>query len=168
VHNVLFLIAVSAFGLICFFDGPHLGKDTDRSAFRDSDITNKFVDALEAAGLNSEEYAMLGDKIFVNRPPNFLSLPLQWQEFDNIDSVCRTSVEWSNCKITQNWKGITYSMQMKVQLSPVAQDIVIAALLTNCHTLLRGCQTHLYFQDADNNPLLLEMPTLSSYFNWNL
>jgi hypothetical protein len=126
----------SAFGLICFFDGPHLGRGTDRSAFRDSDIGLLFPEALESAGLNPAEYSMLGDKIFVNRPPNFLSLPLQWDDFDHIDSNCRTQIEWVNGKIAQNWKGITYHMRMKVQFSPVAQDITIAALLTNCHTFL--------------------------------
>lgn len=161
---------VDAFGLILFFDGPHLGKGTDRNAFRDSNIYTIFEEAYERFGIDADgdTFAFLGDKIFVNRPPLFLSLPFAFGEYDRIeydriDSKCRTASEWVNGKIAENWKAITYPNKMQLQLSTVRVDIIVAALLTNCLTILHGGQVSNYFQD-ENNPYNLQIPTLESYF----
>jgi hypothetical protein len=98
------------------------------------------------------EFAKMGDKIFVNRPPSFLSLktdPLpELQEFERIESICRTCVEWVNGKITENWKSLTYSNQQKVQLSVVGQHIIVAAILTNALTLCNGSVACNFFNDS--------------------
>jgi hypothetical protein len=103
-------------------------------------------------------------KYFVNRLPCFRALPRgNWTPFEHIDSKGRTSVEWINGKITQDWKYITFQYQQRVFLGNVAQSITVAALLTNALTIEQGNQTALFFQDPEN-PLLLEFPTLEQYF----
>jgi hypothetical protein len=64
----------NAFGIIIFFAGPFLGKDTDRTAFRDSNIRGSFEETLQYHGINMHEYSLLGDSIFVPRLPCFKSL----------------------------------------------------------------------------------------------
>ena len=164
VHNLCWMMTSNAYGLITFFHGPHLGHGNDLIAFRDSNIYNLFRNSLVNAGLNMNTFALLGDKIFIDRYPNFLSLPRgEWDALTRTDSRCRTSAEWSNDKITENWKRITYQNQLKIFLAPVAQEITVAAILTNCLTIEQGGQTALYFQNP-NEPFGLEMPTLEEYF----
>jgi hypothetical protein len=160
---------VNAFGLFTMFDGPYLGRGTDRTVFRDSDINNRFQQCLRNAGMNVREYKNLGDKIYVDRQPCFLALirsPLPGAEelFESIESVCRTSAEWSNGKLCENWKSITFQNHLPLQLSAVGRDVVVAALLTNCLTLVQGGQTLAFFRDPDN-PGALEMPSLQAYFS---
>ena len=112
-HNLLFILSVSSHGLIVFFDGPHLGRGTDRTAFRNSEMKTRFEAGLIANNMNLDDFGQLGDKIFVNRPPCFRALLLNTPNeavrvLDRIDSKCRTSVEWANGKATENWKSITY------------------------------------------------------------
>lgn len=169
-HNLLFLAATDAFGLITFFDGPHLGKGTDRTTFRDSEILHHFRAALVTADIDPDTYGLLGDKIFVDHVPNIYALPSHAANyadpasFDRIDSKCRTSSEWVFCKITQNWKYIGYDDQLRIQLNDVGVDIIVAALLTNCLTLLQGNQTRHFFSSTED-PFLLDMPSLESYFD---
>jgi hypothetical protein len=111
----------------------------------------------------------MGDKIFLQRPPCFQALlrdpaPGAEEDFEKIESKCRTSVEWVNGKITENWKYITYPHQLKVQLAAVGQHIVVAAILTNALTLCNAGQVSSYFNDSGTNPFLLEMPTVEDWF----
>lgn len=66
-------------------------------------------------------------------------------------------------KVTENWKYITYANHLKIQLIPVARDVTVAVILTNALSLLQGNQTHAVFRN-DEDPFLLEMPTLENYF----
>ena len=160
------MVVVNAFGLIVYFDGPHLGRGTDRTAFCDSQLRSRFRASLrDHLPQQAHQLSLLGDAIFVNFPPHILSLPAHFHyEFDQIDSNVRTCVEWCIGKLTQNWKFVDYQNAMKIMLFPVARDVVVAAILTNCLSLLQGNQTHLYFQDSVNNPYLLDMPTIEDYF----
>ncbi len=63
------------FGLIVFFDGPHLGRGSDLNAFRDSDIVHRFQNSLVQANLDPHQFQLLGDRIFYDRLPCFLALP---------------------------------------------------------------------------------------------
>ncbi len=115
------------------------------------------------------EYPMLGDKIFVPRPPCFLALLMNptaaEQVFQTFDSLIRTTTEWANGKLTMNWGYITYERQLKVGLRAVGRDIIVAALLTNALVLSNGDQTPNYFTHADQ-PFMLDMPSLEDYFNY--
>lgn len=118
--------------------------------------------------LDPADYTILGDKLFVNRPPSFQALlrnPQPGDEADHqlVDSVCRTSVEWTNGKVTENWKYITYKNKLRLNVHAIGRDMTVAAILTNAHTLCHGCNTHNFFQD-ENNPFAIEMPSLESYF----
>jgi hypothetical protein len=161
---------VNAYGLFIFFDGPNIGSGTDRSAFRDSSIEAKYQVDMNAAGLDPDEYAYLGDKIYENHPPSWLALlknppvaPNPAEHFESIESTCRTSAEWGNSKLTENWKALTFEYKNKIQMSAVGRDVIVAALLTNCLVLLHGSQTREFFADP-LNACSLQMPSLQAYF----
>ena len=46
VHNFLFLGVTSAYGLSVLFDGPHLGRGTDLTAFRDICLYTRYTNLL--------------------------------------------------------------------------------------------------------------------------
>lgn len=168
-HNFLFLYVVSAYGLIMFSSGPHAGHGTDRSAFRDSNILNAYENCLREANLDPADFQLLGDKIFVNRPPAFLAMavnpePGEEEMFQDIDSICRTSVEWVNGKVTENWKYLTYPYKLKLNLHDIGKDMVVGSILTNALTFFQGGQTSNYFQDSEHDPFNLEMPAAEEYF----
>lgn len=168
---MLFLISVTAYGLISFFDGPHLGRGSDLSAFRDSNIKQRYEDSLRHHNMLPRDYQQLEDKIVHHKPPSFLALLIAYEEdvrdFEKLDSRLRTNVEWVNNKITENWKSITYSKRMKILVGSIAIDVIVAAVLTNALTILHSNQSHVYFSDAENNPFSLEMPSLEEYFQYN-
>jgi hypothetical protein len=110
---------------------------------------------------------MLGDKLYMN-VPNLWRLykhPMCDQaEIDNtIESEPRTMVEWVNGKISSNWKGLQLKKNLKLRLTNVGMHFIVAALLSNAHTLLLGGQTMNYMFDPDD-PFRMEMPTLEDYF----
>lgn len=112
-----------------FFDGPHLGRGTDRSAFQDSNIRTKFENALLDAQKELASYSLLGDKIFRPAPPCFKSLAtdpatVEQQRERVVDVKGRGSVEWTFGLITENWKFITYAHHLKIELSAVSRDIL--------------------------------------------
>lgn len=151
-----------------FFDGPHIGRHQDLNAFADCEIKYRYETILGNHGLNPAEHQILGDALFPNRPPSILSLtpspPQDIFEVEALDRLTRGCAEWCNSKITENWKGITLPGRMKLELFPVAQEIVVAALLTNCLTILHGHQAQTFFASTDY-PFLLQMPTLEEYFD---
>jgi hypothetical protein len=167
-HNFLYLTATNAFGLVTFLDGPHLGRGTDRTAFRDSNIRARYEAGLEAAGANPADLCAIGDKIFVDRVPCFLALRMnptaQELAYERIESKLRTSVENVHSKVVENWKGLRMKSNMKIGLGHVSVDVHVAFILTNALTLLQGSQVHTYFADSVNDPGGLEMPTAESYF----
>jgi hypothetical protein len=72
-------------------------------------------------------------------------------------------VEHVNGRITANWKGLQFKAKQKLRLEKVGRHFIVAALLTNAHTLLLGGQTMNKIFDA-NAPFWLEMPSLEDYF----
>lgn len=145
-HNLNWIGACNHFGLIVFFQGPHLGRGNDLTAFRDSEIVHQFETSLIQAQLPLVEFNLLGDRIFYNRPPCFVALPRGvFDEETATDSKCRTAIEWCFRMITENWKRITYPNIMRIFQGVVAQEITVAALLSNCLTLLHGSQTTAFF-----------------------
>jgi hypothetical protein len=168
VHNILFQNVTTPYGLIADFAGPYVGKNNDLNALADSNILARWHAALLGAGLNPADYDMLGDKLYMN-VPNLWRLykhPMCDQaEIDNtIESEPRTMVEWVNGKISSNWKGLQFKENLKLRLTNVGMHFIVAALLTNAHTLLLGGQTMNYMFDPDD-PFRIEMPTLEDYFD---
>lgn len=167
VHNILFQNVTTPYGLIADFAGPIVGKNNDLNILASSDVLNRFRTALIGAGLNPADFDMLGDKLYMN-VPNLWRLykqPMTEQaELDNsIDTEPRTIVEWVNGKISTNWKGLRFKEKQKIRLSNVGRHFIVAALLTNAHTLLLGGQTMNYMYNGEH-PFRLEMPSLENYF----
>jgi hypothetical protein len=167
VHNILFQNVTTPYGLIADFAGPYVGKNNDLNALGDSDILERFRAALRNANLNTADFDLLGDKIYmnVNNLKRLYKNPMSEQgEIDNtIDSEPRTMVEWVNGKISNNWAGLQFRKKQKLRLFNVGMHFVVAALLTNAHTLLLSGQTMNYMYDPDE-PFCLEMPSLEDYF----
>lgn len=167
VHNILFQNVTTPYGLIADFAGPVVGKNNDLNILGSSNVLHRFRTALMAEGLNPADYDMLGDKLYMN-VPNLWRLykqPMTEQaEVDNtIESEPRSMVEWVNGKISSNWKGLRFKEKQKLRLFNVGRCYVVAALLTNAHTLLLGGQSMNYmYQGSD--PFNLEMPSIENYF----
>lgn len=145
-------------------DGPFLGKDTDRTAFRDSNIREIFETTLHQHGININDFSLLGDSIFVPRLPCFCSLAMEpdnllRQREKRIDTKCRGSVEWELGKLCENWKSLSFYHQQQIQAHAVGRDVFVCALLTNLLTLLQGSQSYAYFHTELN----FSMPTIQSY-----
>jgi hypothetical protein len=169
VHNLLFIQSSNAFGLITYMNGPHMGRNQDLGAFRDSNMLRAFEDSCLRMNIPLGDYQKLGDKIFVQRPPSFLALVRHpaagaEAEFECIESKCRTSVEWSNGKLKENWKFLQFKNRLSIQMSAVGQYCMVAGILTNALTLCNGSQTLSYFNNSEQDPFSLEMPTLEYYF----
>ena len=132
-----------------------------------SRIKQKFEQTLTDHNMAHEDFQLLGDKVFFNRFPTMLALlqqpPEEDLELEKTESKLRTSSEWMNGKICENWKSIKFVNHLRVGIAPVAIEIIVAAFLTNCLSLLQGGQTHSYFSDPTNAPFLLNLPTLESY-----
>lgn len=162
------MVTSHAYGLISSFSGAFLGREQDLGAFRDSGIKTRIENMLLSNNMNLNEFSWIGDKIFKDRLPCFHAMLRVYEDeedeiYDQIDSIARTEMEHVIGKVTENWKYITYSNHLQIQLKPVARDITVAVILTNALSLLQGNQTHTVFRN-DENPFLLEMPTLENYF----
>lgn len=59
----------------------------------------------------------------------------------------RVSSEWMFKDVTSLWPLLSFHKGLKLRQMPVSKFYVLAADLTNMHTIMRGrCQTSLYFQ----------------------
>jgi hypothetical protein len=167
VHNILFQNVTTPYGLIADFAGPIVGKYNDLNLLASSDILQRFRDALNNEGLNPADFDMLGDKLYMNVANlwRLYKYPMTEQaEIDNtIESEPRTMVEWVNGKISSNWKGLRFKEKQKLRLFNVGRHYIVAALLTNAHTLLLGGQTMNYMYNGED-PFRLEMPSIENYF----
>jgi hypothetical protein len=155
------------YGLISFFDGPHIGRFNDLDAFRVSQIKQKYEETLRDFNMPLEEFQLIGDRIFHTRLPTMLALlqqpPQAVVELEKTEVKIRSSAEWMNGKVCENWKSLQFANHLRVEVAPVAIEIIVAAFLTNCLSLLQGGQTHSFFSDPSNCPFLLDLPSLESY-----
>lgn len=148
--------------------GPHLGKNNDLGALRDSMLFVRFRQALIAEGLDPDAFDLLGDGIFTNGP-NMRALfrrPFRdnAEEDENaLDQLTRIPVEWGFLALTQNWRSLLFSRQLFVQLNHLASKVKCCAILTNAKILLDTNRTLKYFSDP-TNPFLLDPITLEDYF----
>ena len=55
------------------------------------------------------------------------------------------TMEWSFGDITVMWAFVDFKKNLKIGLQPLAPYYRVAALLTNCHTILRGNKMSKYF-----------------------
>lgn len=132
-----------------------------------SEILERVEEALEAAGMNPDEYDILGDKIYPNRRclKAMYTDPMTPQAaIDNTqDGDGRASGEHFNASVATLWNAITFARHQRVQVSQVAKAYIVAVLLTNAYSLFEGNQTLAQMTDVDF-PNELIMPTPESYF----
>jgi hypothetical protein len=132
-----------------------------------SDILPRFRTALEEAGLDVGEYDPLGDKFYEN-VQNLHRLykepMIDVQRVENtIESSVHIMVEHTNGLLANYWKSLRFKVQQRLRASAIGDQYVVAAVLTNVHTLLYGNLVFEYMFDVNStNPL--QMPTLEDYF----
>jgi hypothetical protein len=171
VHNLLFLVVVSAYGLIVDFAGPFNGRHNDLGGLRQSTLLPRFRQALLDNNLDVNSYDLLGDAIFPNAP-NIRALfgrksmegkPVE-QGQNALDECTRAPVEHSIGKMTQNWKALKMKHDLKILSGSLTKLARCCCILTNALTLFNGGQPLGQFFDA-NQPFRLQMPTPEEYFD---
>ncbi|RPB26674.1 hypothetical protein L211DRAFT_856099 [Terfezia boudieri ATCC MYA-4762] len=149
-HAVKFQAIATPDGLISHLAGPFEGKLGDWSAWKQSKIENHlqavqprsrrrlyvYGDPAYSAG-----FGVIGPYKALPHQP----LPLRTQAFNAYMSSLRIAVEHSFSKISALWPFVTHSRALKIDHSPVGGYYMIAVLLTNIHTCLRGSQISTQF-----------------------
>ena len=70
------------------------------------------------------------------------------KKFNKTMSAIRVTVEWLFGIIKQAWAFIDWNKKHKILLSPVAKNVKVAVLLTNCRTCIRGSNSISTFFDC--------------------
>ncbi|KAI3650510.1 hypothetical protein MP228_003991 [Amoeboaphelidium protococcarum] len=141
-HGVNLQIISAPDGMIASVAGPYIGKAHDANMwnrFR----TKERLDALEYPlddGQDNQTYCIYGDKGYkfkndrVQSPIEGNRLTEQERAFNFTMSELRVSVE--NCigKCNNLWKQMTFEQKNQIQKRKVAQYMLVAMFLTNCHS----------------------------------
>ena len=90
-------------------------------------------------------YALFGDPAYPLSPylqKAYAGAALTQQQtiFHTDMAAVRQSVEWSFGDITVMWAFVDFKKNLKIDLQSLALYYMVADLLTNCHTILRGQQ----------------------------
>ncbi|CAM9645762.1 unnamed protein product, partial [Heterosigma akashiwo] len=151
-HGLRYQMITTADGMIVHMWGPIGGRWPDSTIVRDSGI-------LDILRVHYDAFCVWGDagyalcrwilRPFLRRAAN--EEQRAWQAEVN---KCRISVDWNFGLIATNFPAL--KQQQKVLMSPIARHYLVAAVLTNCLTCLKGGnQASMYF---DMRP-----PTLEEY-----
>lgn len=170
-HNLLFIVAATAYGLIVDLSGPYPGANNDKGALRKSELVPRFRQALEDSHLDPDHYDMLGDAIFSDGEniralysKTVMDNNVALKDENALDQATRAPIEHTIGKMTQNWKALMFKHDKRILTGKLADLAKACCILTNALTILNGGQPLGYFFDAAN-PFRLEMPTLEEYFD---
>ena len=170
-HNLLFIVAATAYGIITDFSGPYPGANNDKGALRKSQLIPRFRQALQDNHLDEDAYDMLGDAIFSDGPNTRALYGKKYMEANPalmpenaVDQATRAPIEHTIGKMTQNWMALTFKHDNKILTGKLASLAKACCILTNALTILNGGQPLGYFFDAAN-PFRLEMPSVEDYFD---
>jgi hypothetical protein len=161
-HGVKFQAVINAFGLFVNFFGPQPGRRHDAELFRESEFERLFTEAIGPRLL-----VVYGDSAYVAN--QYMWKPIadvvgglnaQQTQWNEEWARRRVAVEWSFGKMMSLWKLLSMKEKMRVQLSPVAVQIRVAALMTNLHTLCYPGLIPTYFRCEEND---MPLPTLEEY-----
>ena len=139
-------------GLISHLGGPFEGPMGDWAVWCETGLENRL--RILDEGVQNEDWLYLyGDPAYtasygiigpfkadVGRPLN-----VALREMNAHMSSLRISVEHGFGKIMQLWQFNGHEKSLKIGLSPVAGYYIVAVLLANIHTCLRGSQTSTKF-----------------------
>lgn len=137
--------------------GAYEGRRHDAGIFRESGL---YEELTQNVVFDNQHFLLYGDQAYglrelLLRPYTVHEIAGQQdrQNFNNIMSVLRVSVEWGFGKIIQQFAFLDFKKNQKILLQDIEEMYKVAMILTNCHTCLYGGETSSYF---DINPPLLD------------
>ena len=161
VHALKFQAVAIPNGLIANLYGPVEGRRHDAGMLKDSGLLNTLErDAYSPRG---EVMCLYGDPAYPLRPqlmaPYRLGevpiLTADMQAFNEAMSSVRVSVEWLFGDVSNYFKFIDFKQNLKLGLSAIGKQYIVAALFRNILTCLYGNATSKVFQ--------LDPPTVQNY-----
>ena len=161
-HAIKFQAVTLWNGLIGHLSDVYEGKKHDISIFRESAIES-CMDVVGARYIN-EEFFLYGDpayKLGNHMLSPFTSVNITTEEilFNQQMARYRIIVEWMFGVVVKDWGFIDYAKNMKLYLQPVANQYVVACLLTNFKSCCYGNQAESTYG--------VPTPTIWEYFNKN-
>jgi len=165
-HGLQFLSLMFPNGMFCLW-GPYEGKRHDAYLMAKAGILDSLrnLDVFGPGGELLQRFAVFGDSAF---PRTRWSYRMLKGQLDNaaallnaVMSCFRQTVEWNFGKVTNVFTYVKFCYGLHIQGHPVGKFVHIAALLTNVHTTVYGCQTTAYFKSHD----MLERMSLERYLD---
>ncbi|KAK3105969.1 hypothetical protein FSP39_009829 [Pinctada imbricata] len=160
IHGLKFQSIVTPNGMIAHLFGPIEGRRHVAGMLRESGIETQMQRYMTTQ--NNEVYSVYGDPAYPISPyiiPPFRGgvITAQQMRFNKKMSAVRVSVEWTFGKVLSLFAFLDYKKNQKLYLQPVGKYYRVAAILTNCHTILYGSETGKFFG--------LCPPTLDEYLS---
>ena len=154
-HGLKYQSIVLPNGLIANLYGPVVGIRHDSFMMYDSGLPQQMQTLLGA-----QNFYLYGDpgypiRRFLITPFLGNNLTQAQREFNSTMSKMRICVEWEFGDLFEQFAFLDFRKNQKIYLQPVSKYMFVSAILKNCKTCLRGCQTSMYFN--------LSPPTLESY-----
>ncbi|SJX61474.1 uncharacterized protein SRS1_25023 [Sporisorium reilianum f. sp. reilianum] len=157
-HALKYQIISTPNGLI-FAQGPWDGSKNDWSVWKKS----KVADWLQHLSFqeNGKKLYLFGDKGYhldthLIMPYKGFDLQAEQTRFNVIMSKYHITVEWAIGSVVALFPCLNNRQQQKFLLTPVASDYLVAVLLQNALSCLKGNTTSQYFE--------LDPPSLDVYF----
>jgi len=152
VHALKFQSVALPNGLIANLYGPVEGGRHDAGMLKVSDLLN--VLEREAYSPRGEVLCLYGDPAYPLRP--HLMAPYRigqvpvftadMEAFNEAMSSVRTSVEWLFGDVSNSFKFIDFKKNLKLGLSAIGKQYIVAALFRNILTCLYGNTTSTFFR----------------------
>lgn len=162
-HSVKYQSVIFPNGIIGRLDGPINGRRHDSAILHLTGLLRELNTKFVRQG--GRWFSLYGDPGYANqkfiksgfRNSAFHPLTEQQREFNRDMSSLRVSVEYGFGKIIQQFAFVDFKKNQKLYMQHIKEQYIVAAILTNCHTCLRGSQVSRKFSC---NP-----PDLESYLN---
>jgi hypothetical protein len=155
-HCVKYQSVTTPDGIISHMFGPVAGRHHDLFVLLQSQLAN-----ILSGDDRFTNYIIYGDPGYTYSsilccPFKGSALSPEQLEFNKAMSSVRVSVEWSFGIITNLFQHLDWKRGQRLLLSPVCEQYLVATLLTNCVTCLRG-------QNEVSLKFKLQPPTLDAY-----
>lgn len=155
---MVFQLFLLANGMIGDLSGPLPGSRHDAHALRVSNLNPRLAALQEGCAFQGKAYGDAAYPILshVDRGFRGANLTDAQKAYNTALSSVRITVEWQFGKVVNVFPFVDFRKAMKLRLNPIGNLYIVAALLTNAHTTLYGCETSTYFG--------MMPPTLEQYF----
>jgi len=163
VHALKFQTVMMADGIIAHVSGPWSGRRHDTHIFQESGLPSALADLprmpIEDGGELMALYAdpgyALSARLFMPYPDG--RLDALHCAFNRSMASNRISVEWGYGRVSNLWRALNFSTELKLFQSPIAAWYICAVLFTNAVTCIEGGNI---VSDYFNSP----PPTLKQLF----